>query len=74
MDAAVVLISISEKERLSLTLHDVLGRKVAVLRTLEDFDTGTHTFPVRLDGLRPGVYFLHLQGARCDIVRKIVVQ
>jgi len=71
---AVIRFSMKESETVSLSLHDALGRMVAVLRPPAEFGTGTHAVALRLGGIPPGAYFLHLRGERGSAVRKVAVR
>jgi|GEM_PF-381584 len=67
--------SLPKTEHVRLTVHDVSGRQVAMLKD-EDEDAGLHTFdwvPNRTEHLSAGFYIIRLRAGGVDAVRKVLV-
>ena len=67
--------SLPKAEHVRLTVHDVSGRQVAMLKN-EDEDAGLHTFdwvPNLTERLSAGFYVIRLHAGGVDAVRKVLV-
>jgi len=73
--SARVEYSIPKPEHVLLTVHDVSGRQVAILRDAEE-DAGTHTLdwgPDRVPRLSAGFYVIRLRAGGVQAARKVLV-
>jgi uncharacterized protein (AIM24 family) len=71
---AVVRFTLREADRVSITLHDVLGREAITLLAAASFGAGTHAVQVRWQRIPAGVYFLQLLDEKGSVVRRMVVR
>lgn len=70
--ATVIDYSVPEKSHVRITVHDHLGRQVAVLVDNE-VDTGWHSVTFNASGLPSGVYFYRMESTNFSQVLKMVV-
>jgi hypothetical protein len=54
--STTVVVTVPQRERVTVTVHDLLGREVATVADRE-FDAGSHNVAVGASGLSSGVYF-----------------
>ena len=53
--------TLGSAERVTLTVHDVLGRKVATLLQGQQLVAGSHSVPFRAEGLASGIYIYQIR-------------
>ena len=64
--------SLKEKGVATLTVFDVLGRKVTELIN-EELNAGVHTFRFEASGLASGIYYYQLKSADFVSVKKMML-
>ncbi len=64
--------SLSKTEKVSLSIYDVLGRKVAVLINNEQFAQGNHLVTFTPSSLASGIYFFTLKLSKDSITKKMI--
>ena len=64
---------VPQKERIHLTVFDVLGREVAVLVDGEK-ERGSHSVLFNVQGIASGVYFYRLKSGAATVTKKMIVQ
>jgi len=64
--------TLAQPTRVMLRLLDVQGREVWAARE-RAFEAGEHALPVELEGIRPGLYFLHHDLGRGSRTARLVV-
>jgi hypothetical protein len=69
-----VELTANEDREISLLLFDRLGREACCVRSAAWISAGRNVFHFDLDGIPPGVYFLHVAGSRATAARKLVIR
>lgn len=65
--------ALPERSRVTLTVHDILGRQMAVLYQDSPLAAGEHSVTFSAKDLPSGVYFYHLQAGDFNKTRKMIL-
>ena len=69
--ASELTLSVEEPGDITVTVHDALGRRVALLREGQT-SAGTYTLRVDADNLPPGLYIVRATNARGDTATRSI--
>jgi photosystem II stability/assembly factor-like uncharacterized protein len=70
--ATTIKFSIDRKDRVSLNVYDVNGRRVATILNKE-MDPGDYSISFQADGLSSGVYFYVLKTSTAEMMKKMIL-
>jgi hypothetical protein len=71
--ATTISYSISEKDKVTIKVFDILGREVAELVN-EQKEAGTHTIKFDASNLTSGIYFYQIKAGKYSETRKLILQ
>jgi hypothetical protein len=69
-----VKVSAEEPQTVTLTVYDLLGRRVGISKSRELTPFRLQDIPINVSSLSSGVYFLRIKGASTTRTEKIVVK
>lgn len=70
---AIIRFALSEAASVTLSVHDLQGRRVATPLSHARMDAGPHEVPLQTGGWKPGVYLYRLEAGARSATRKMVV-
>ena len=73
-DELILSIKTKEKDRFTVDMFNVQGRKVKNLLENEKLNVGESTFEKNIKSLEPGVYFLNVKGSRFSTTEKLIIE
>ena len=71
--ATTISFTLRSPEKISITIHDGNGRMIKNVMTAKNYATGKHSFPVDVNALEAGIYYVKISTEKNSALKKLVV-
>ena len=74
IDHSTLSFNILEKNVVSISIYDIVGREIFPVSEKTELNAGTYTLPINRNGLKSGIYFVKLNVNDYSVTKKIIIQ
>jgi hypothetical protein len=74
IDHSTLSFNILEKNVVSISIYDVIGREVFPVSAKIELSAGTYTLPINRNDLKSGIYFVKLNVNDYSVTKKMIIQ